>query len=123
MPKMIALPLGEAAAGYGIPAPPAWDDAAAITALGGNPDHLVALRKLFLDELPVIRDRIVAAARSGDQAALGAAVHQLQASCGFVGAARLDAAGRALRDLPRCPQRLQAFIEAASATAGRATGG
>lgn len=114
------LPVGESPAGYRPGGPPVWDDAAAISALGGSPENLAALRELFLSELRSTRDRVVAAARDGDGAALGDALHRLRASCGFVGAARLDAAGRALRDAPACQDRLREFIEAADATARQA---
>ena len=49
-------------------------------------------------------------------------LHRLRASCGFVGAARLDAAARALHETPDSPRRLQCFIEAADATATRSPG-
>lgn len=71
---------------------PLWDDAAALAALNDNREHVSALRKLFLDELPGVRARIV------DPAARGDALHRLRASCGFVGAARLDAAVRTLQE-------------------------
>ena len=70
---------------------PLWDDAAALAALGGNREHVAALRRLFLDELPGLRARIVDAGTRGDT------LHRLRASCGFVGAARLDVAVRALQ--------------------------
>lgn len=110
-------PLSEVAARYATGQPPTWDDAAAIAALGGRPDAMATLRKLFLDELPTLRERVIAATRRGDETALRSALHQLRASCGFVGAARLAAAGNALGQAPRCPGRLQDFIEAANATA------
>ena len=95
-----------------------WDDAAAAAALAGNRDNVAALRQLFLAELPAARDRIVAAASYGDAAGVRDALHRLHASCGFVGAARLDAAGRALREAPACEARLQAFLDAVNQTAG-----
>ncbi len=112
-----ALPVGEPAACYAVDDMPVWDDTAAAAALAGNRDNVQALRQLFLAELPAARDRIVAAASYGDEAGVRDALHKLRASCGFVGAARLDAAGRALRDAPGCSARLEAFVEAANATA------
>lgn len=71
---------------------PTWDDAAALAALNGNAEHVAALRRLFLDELPGMRARIVDAATRGD------ALHRLRASCGFVGASALEAAVRDLQE-------------------------
>lgn len=96
---------------------PLWDDEAAVAALAGNAANVAALRQLFLAELPAERDRILAAAHLGDEAGVRDALHRLRASCGFVGAVRLDAAGRALRDAPRCAARLRAFVDTANATA------
>jgi CheY-like chemotaxis protein len=69
---------------------PLWDDAAALAALNGNTEHVAALRRLFLDELPGMRAAIA------DPATL----HRLRASCGFVGAARLGAAVQVLQQAP-----------------------
>jgi CheY-like chemotaxis protein/HPt (histidine-containing phosphotransfer) domain-containing protein len=81
--------------------PPVWDDAAALSALKGNADHVAALRRLFLAELPKQHAAILAAAGAGDGDALHRELHQLKASSGFVGAARLRAAAEALdRALP-----------------------
>lgn len=71
---------------------PIWDNAMALAALNGNAEHVAALRKLFLDELPGMRTQIIGA----DTRA--ATLHRLRASCGFVGAARLDAAVQALQE-------------------------
>ena len=110
------LPVSEVAAGYGAGEAPLWDDAAATAALGGNPDNVAALRGLFLAELPVIRDQVATAAQAGDDAAVRDALHRLRASCGFVGAVRLDGAARALREAPDSPGCLQSFTDAADAT-------
>lgn len=75
---------------------PAWDDAAALSALNGRPEHVQALRKLFLDELPAQRRAIATSFAAGDHAGMRVILHRLRASCGFVGAARLDTAVRAL---------------------------
>lgn len=71
---------------------PLWDDTAALAALNGNGEHVAALRRLFLDELPGMRTQIIGA----DTRA--ATLHRLRASCGFVGAAWLDAAVQALQE-------------------------
>jgi CheY-like chemotaxis protein/HPt (histidine-containing phosphotransfer) domain-containing protein len=111
------LPIGESPARYASTELPVWDDEAAIAALGGSRDNVDALRGLFLAELPAARDEIMAAAQAGNHAAMHDTLHRLRASCGFVGAARLDAAGHALRDAPGCATRLQTFMEAVEATA------
>ena len=113
------LPVGEAAAAYGAGEAPVWDDDAAIAALGGSADNVAALRELFLAELPAARDQVTAAAHAGDEATVRDGLHRLRASCGFVGAARLDAAARALRDAPDSARHLQSFIDAANATASQ----
>lgn len=112
-----STPVGESPADYAAASLPIWDDDAASAALGGSRDNVEALRGLFLAELPTARDEIAAAAQAGNHAAMHHALHRLRASCGFVGAARLDAAGRALRDAPDCAVRLQAFMDAVQATA------
>lgn len=80
---------------------PPWDDAAAAAALGGNHAHVAALRKLFLAELPAQRDAVLAALLADDAVTVHATLHRLQASCGFVGAARLGEAVRMLQASPR----------------------
>jgi len=99
----------------GTPGAPAWDDAAARAALGGEQAHVDALRALFLQELPGQRERIRAAAATGDHAAMRDALHRLVASCGFVGAARLAEAVRALQASPGDADRRQRFDAAAGA--------
>ena len=88
---------------------PAWDDAAALRALGGDPEHVGALRGLFLQELPGQRTRLRAAAARGDDAGMRAELHRLAASCGFVGASRLAAAVGDLQASPLQPRALQRF--------------
>lgn len=88
---------------------PNWDDEAALAALGGQQAHVEALRGLFLQELPVQRQRIEAAAASGDEDAIRAELHRLAASCGFVGAARLATAVRELQAAPMDARRMQEF--------------
>ena len=80
--------------------PVLWDDATALAALGGNPDHVTALRALFLQELPAQQARILDAAKRGDATTVRAELHKLSASCGFVGAAQLAQAVQALRADP-----------------------
>ena len=84
---------------------PLWDDAVALAALNGNGEHVAALRKLFLDELPGMRARIA------DAGTRASTLHRLRASCGFVGAARLDAAVRALQEL-KSEAALQRVLDA-----------
>lgn len=88
---------------------PIWDDAAAAQTMGGNLEHVRALRGLFLQELPGQRNAI----RDGDTATRHHHLHRLRASCGFVGARRLDAAATALHAHPDNPQALQTFLECA----------
>lgn len=99
----------------GTPGAPAWDDEAARAALGGEQAHVDALRALFLQELPGQRERIRAAAATGDPAAMRDELHRLVASCGFVGAARLAEAVQALQASPGDADRLQRFDAAAGA--------
>ena len=76
---------------------PLWNDRAAAAALNGNTDHVAALRQLFLAELPLARQKILQAAHDNAADALGSELHKLQASCGFVGAARIAEAVRSLQ--------------------------
>ncbi len=99
----------------GTPGAPAWDDEAARAALGGEQANVDALRALFLQELPGQRERIRAAAATGDPAAMRDELHRLVASCGFVGAARLAEAVQALQASPGDADRLQRFDAAAGA--------
>lgn len=95
---------------------PIWDDVAALAALKGQSSHVAALRKLFLDDLCTAHDTIDNAARDGDVDTLRATLHRLYAGCGFVGAARLDCAARALGARPQCRETLAVFDAAAQAT-------
>ena len=94
---------------------PCWDDAAALAALGGQPAHVQALRAMFLAELPGQRLRIAEGITSGNLAMVRGELHRLVASCGFVGAARLGDAVRALQAAPLDPVALQAFTAAIDA--------
>ena len=95
---------------------PIWDDETAARALNFNRAHVEALRGLFLDELPPAQQRIQSAARVGDHESLRAELHKLRAGCGFVGAARLDAAVRALQQQFDDLALLERFDEAAQDT-------
>lgn len=91
---------------------PVWNDAIALAALGGQHAHVAALRALFIDELPAARATVLTAARDGDRHGLDAALHRLRASCGFVGAARLDATVAALQLAPESTTALTRFLDA-----------
>ena len=71
-----------------------------------------ALRQLFIAELPKQRTAIVDALHSGDIHAAHGVLHQLKASCGFVGAPRLKAIVEALDSAPENPAILSSFIQA-----------
>ncbi|WP_314105052.1 response regulator [uncultured Stenotrophomonas sp.] len=77
-----------------------WDEITALAALNGQRQHLVALRELFLAELPGVRDAVAQAVQQHDVGTLKGQLHRLQASCGFVGAARLARAVRQLHQMP-----------------------
>jgi CheY-like chemotaxis protein/HPt (histidine-containing phosphotransfer) domain-containing protein len=92
-----------------------WDENAALLALNGQQNHLNALRELFLAELPATRDAVDLALRIDDAQALLGHLHRLQASCGFVGAARLAGAVRQLRSDPQSTGARDQFHEAVAA--------
>ena len=92
-------------------AQPDWNDRAALAALG-DPAHVQALRTLFLAELPGQRERVATAHATGNEQALRAELHRLEASCGFVGASRLAAAVRVLHAAPADPHALRDFDDA-----------
>ena len=91
---------------------PVWDDAIALSAMNGNRAHVDALRTLFLAELATTRVTMSTAFDAGDAATLLATLHKLRASCGFVGAARLDAAARALHAAPASATAMSRFSAA-----------
>ena len=95
---------------------PVWDEAQALAALGGKPENVVALRTLFVAELPAARDAVAAAAARGDEGALRDVLHRLRSGCGFVGAARLLEAGVRLHAAPDSQAALRAFLDAAQET-------
>ena len=92
---------------------PVWDEARALAAIGGNREALSALRGLFLAELPAARAGIEAAIALGDAESVKAQLHKLQAGAGFVGAARMSRAIRALSGAPLDAGALEAFAWAA----------
>jgi len=92
-----------------------WDDAAALDALDGNQSHVEGLRMLFLGELREQCEAVKRALACGDQAAAGAVLHRLRASCGFVGATRLGDAVRVLEDAREDAGALARFQEAVEA--------
>lgn len=92
-----------------------WDEDAALAALNGQQHHLNALRELFLSELPGTRDAVDSALRQDDEQSLRGHLHRLQASCGFVGAARLAQAVRELRVDPRSLAARHHFHDAVAA--------
>jgi len=91
-----------------------WDEITALAALNGQRSHLIALRELFLAELPGVRDAVEQAVELHDEPALRSQLHRLQASCGFVGAARL---ARAVRTLHQAPASQQAQVNFRNAVA------
>jgi DNA-binding response OmpR family regulator len=81
-------------------APPVWNDASAVAAVGGHLGHVTQLRSILLDELPGQQKRINAATALADSDAIRAELHKLTASCGFVGASALALAVQQLRAGP-----------------------
>lgn len=88
---------------------PVWDDDAALRALNGHRAHVDAMRGLFAQELPRVATRVSAALANRDAAALRDELHKLQASCGFVGAARLGDGVAGLRDAPESAEAVARF--------------
>lgn len=88
---------------------PVWDDDAALRAFNGQRSHVESMRTLFAQELPQTAARVSAALARGDNAALRGELHKLQAGCGFVGAARLGAAVRALSAMPDSKRTIAQF--------------
>ena len=96
-------------AGLSRQALPTWDDAGALRALNGNAGAVSSLRHLFLAELPGQHRAINAAINAGDTATAHAGLHRLKASCGFVGAARLQEAAHLLDADPTAVAARDAF--------------
>lgn len=95
---------------------PIWDEEAALNAVNGNRVHVEALRKLFLGELVAQRDAVLAGLQTSDDGIVHAQLHRLQASCGFVGAVRLGAAVKQLRDGTKSIAARESFAHAAADT-------
>lgn len=93
---------------------PAWDEEQALRAIGGRRESLLALRSLFLGELPSQRDAALAAAGADDAIALRGILHRLRASAGFVGALRLLRAVEAWAQAPSDPRKRLEFEFAVS---------
>lgn len=96
---------------------PDWDEAAALSACG-SAEVVASLRGLLRQELPPQLGRIRQALQSGQAQAALDELHRLRASCGFCGAAALDAAGIALAQAIRAghaSDRLLAELEQAAA--------
>lgn len=94
---------------------PIWDDGAADLALNGNHQHVLQLRRMFLDDLARVRDRI-AWGWQHDPLSAQAELHKLRAACGFVGAARLADAVEALQHMPDLADSLVRFKRALNET-------
>lgn len=90
-----------------------WNDTVARAALGDDEASVQALRRLFLQELPMQVRSIQAACRQGDTEAVREHLHRLKAGCGFVGAMRLLAAVRALGSAPEDALALERFCRRA----------
>lgn len=88
---------------------PVWDDESALRALNGHRAHVEAMRGLFAQELPQVAIRVSAALANRDTTALRDELHKLQASCGFVGAARLGGTIAGLRDAPASKEAAAQF--------------
>jgi DNA-binding response OmpR family regulator len=88
---------------------PIWDDEAALSAFNGQRTHVETMRELFAQELPQTAVQISAAFARNDSAALRRELHKLQASCGFVGAARLGGAARTLHSATDSAQAVAQF--------------
>ena len=92
-----------------------WDEAGALSALGGDAAHVAALRSLFLAELPGSLRAIEAAVESGDAAGARALLHRLASACALTGAQALGDAVRRLHGAPGDGDALAAFRRAAAA--------
>ena len=79
-------------------------------------DNVAALRALVLGELPMQ----VHAVREGGGAARREHLHRLRASCGLVGASRLQDAAARLLEEGDSPAALQAFVDIAQDTIAQA---
>lgn len=102
---------------------PIWNDAAALTTLGGQHDTLTALRQLMLADLPGQCEQILADPDSG---ATRTVLHRLRAACGFCGAERLARSVIALEQARPGSDRialLEAFAHEVATCLATPTGG
>jgi len=83
-----------------------WDEATALRAVGNNQTTLLALRNMFLVELPVQIKMIEQAHENKNFAMLKTECHKLVASCGFVGAVGLGQAIRGISDDPGSHEKM-----------------
>lgn len=95
---------------------PVWDAEQALAAVAGDRAAWMALGRLFLEELPQQRAQLRQSRDSAEVSSMHDLLHRLTASCGFVGAARLAAAVRALARSPLDEQRWQDFDHAVEDT-------
>lgn len=95
---------------------PVWDEERAMTAMAGKRAAWLALGRLFLDELPSQCEQLRRAREVGDIASMSGLLHRLTASSGFVGAARIGEAVRALVQSPLDAHRWQVFEHAVEDT-------
>lgn len=124
LPKPLGVAALQAALAGHLPRPAQvdWDDAAALSAVGGEAAHVTALRSLFLSELPAQVARIRAAHAEGATEAMRAELHRLTASCGFVGAPRVAAAVMRLQCAPLDPNALDDLQQATDAVLATSRG-
>lgn len=124
--RLLQRHLGEAAAAM-TPEPAlargVLDDAAGLQACG-DPTVLRALRGLFAQELDALPAELAPLLTQAETAALRDRLHRLRASCGFCGAAELDAACAAARsslegDASARTAALQHLLSVAAATRAR----
>lgn len=96
---------------------PAWDDAAAESALGGDPACVRELRALYVAELPQVAAVVAAGVAEGDSDAVRAALHRLAASSALAGAREVADAVQGLHAAPCDPDALARFERAVAAIA------
>ena len=102
-------------------APPCLDREAALERVGGDRDLLHEIAGLFLEETPVLMERMDAALRQRDAAALERAAHSLKGSAATFGAASVAEAAAELEALARGADfaRAEAALGALEEAVGR----
>ncbi|MGE3276426.1 MAG: Hpt domain-containing protein [Vicinamibacterales bacterium] len=80
----------------------------------GEPDVVIEVLQLFLDDAPARVDTITAAALAGDAVTLARAAHGLKGSAANIGAARLRATCRAIEEAGREGRLAEARTTAAA---------